>query len=264
MLRKYDNLNGAKVIRRRTFVKFLDDANFPNNKNPWGEADPNARLGDEKFFISRKMMENKMMAEFELVSSLELENINVPNRDISARYCNWVYRGYGCRYGCKSTTLTDGLDRPIADIRDNSFVIATGSNWRLNPELFPINKTAGDIHGAAGVLENKGRWETGNSAYSVGDYIYTVSDRVKNSQGFTANYFQNHPVYYVCKSGHTPSSNAFKPNIRSDLWVKDCCSKKISACKMRFDNEDFEGEDGINTDQTLPFGGFPGTDNFSY
>jgi hypothetical protein len=33
---------------------------------------------------------------------------------------------------------------------------------------------------------------------------------------------------------------------------------------MRFDNEDFEGEDGINTDQTLPFGGFPGTDNFGY
>lgn len=264
LLRKYDNLNGAKIIRRRTFIKFLDDANFPNNKNPWGEADPNAKLGDEKFFISRKMMENKMMAEFELVSSLELENVNIPNREISARYCNWVYRGYGCRYGCKSVSLADGFDRPISDIRDNSFVVATGANWRLNPDLFPINKTASDIHGSNGVLENQGRWETGNSSYSVGDYVYTVSDRVANSQGFTANYFQNHPIYFVCKSGHTPTSNAFKPNIRSDLWVKDECSKKISACKMRYDNEDFEGEDGINTNKTLPFGGFPGTDNFSY
>ena len=258
MLRKYNNLNGAKLIRRRTFVKFLDDANFPNDKNPWGEADPNAKLGDEKFFVSRKIIENKMMAEFELVSSLELENINIPSRDISARYCNWVYRGYGCRYGSKSASLTDGSDRPVADIRDSSFVIANGSNWQLNPDLFPIIKTAANING---VLVHKGRWQE-NSIYAVGDYIYTVSDRIANSQGFTANYYQNHPVYYVCKSPHTASSDAFKPNIRSDLWVKDCCSKKISACKMRFDNQDFD--DGINTNQTLPFGGFPGTDNFSY
>lgn len=266
ILRKYNNLNGAKLVRRRTFVKFLDDVNFPNEKNPWGEADPNAKLGDEKFFVSRKIMENKMMAEFELVSSLELENVNIPNREISARYCNWVYRGYGCRYGSKSASLTDGFDRPIADIRDSSFVVASGQGgyWQLNSELFPINKTGLDIHGVDGVLANSGRWETGNNTYAVGDYVYTVSDRVANSQGFTANYFQNHPVYYVCKSGHTPSSNAFKPNIRSDLWVKDCCSKKVSACKMRFDNEDFLNEDNINTDQTLPFGGFPGTDNFSY
>ena len=141
------------------------------------------------------------MAEFELVSSLELENVNIPSRDISARYCNWVYRGYGCRYGIRSASLTDGFDRPIGDIKDSSFVVAYGNQgqWQLNPELFPTNKIGGDIHGSGGVLQNKGRWKTGNSAYAVGDYIYTVSDRIANSQGFTANYFQNHPVYYVCK-----------------------------------------------------------------
>jgi hypothetical protein len=205
-----------------------------------------------------------MLAEFELVSSLELENVNIPNRDISARYCNWIYRGYGCRYGYKSSSLLDGFDRPVSDIRDNSFVISSATNWQLNGDIFPINKTAADIHGTQGVLSNSGIWKTGSNTYQVGDYVHVVSDRVANSQGFTANYFQNHPVYFVCKSGHSPTSNDFKPTKRSDLWVKDECSKKLSACKLRYDNEDFEGEDGINTNQTLPFGGFPGTDNFSY
>lgn len=265
LLRKYNNLNGAKLVRRRTFVKFLDDVNFPNNQNPWGAADSSARLGDEKFFISRKIVETKILVEFELVSSLELENVNIPNREISARYCNWIYRGYGCRYGYNSASLSDGFDRPISSIRDNLFVVPSGSDWQLNEDIFPINKTGTDIHGSVGgVLANSGRWQTGSHTYQVGDYIFTTSDRINNAQGFTANYFQNHPVYFVCKSGHSPTSNDFKPEKRADLWVKDECSKKLGACKFRFDNETYEGEDGINTDNALPFGGFPGTDNFGY
>ena len=264
LLRKYNNLNGAKVIRRRTFVKFLDDVNFPDNKNPWGSADPTSKLMDEKFFISRKVVENKIAVEFELASSLELENVNIPAREVSSRYCNWIYRGYGCRYGYRSNTLTDGFDRPISNIRDNLFVVADGTNWKLNPDVFPIAKTAANIHDSngGGVLVNSGRWATG-LAYNVGEYVFTVSDRVKNAQGFTANYFQNHPVYYVCKSGHTSSDN-IRPENRDDLWAKDECSKKISACKLRYDNEEYAGEDGINDGKSLPFGGFPGTDNFGY
>ena len=269
LLRKYNNLNGAKVLRRRTFVKFLDDVNFPNNKNPWGSADPTSKLMDEKFFISRKIIENKIAVEFELASSLELENVNIPAREVSARYCNWIYRGYGCRYGYRSSSLTDGKDRPVSNIRDALFVVADGaSTFKLNPDIFPNPKTGkDDIHasntdGSDGVLVNKGRWEP-TRAYAVGDYIFTVSDRVRNAQGFTANYFQNHPVYYVCKEAHT-SSDTIKPENRDDLWVKDECSKKIGACKLRYDNEEYAGEDLINSYQSLPFGGFPGTDNFGY
>jgi len=259
LLRKYNNLNGAKLIRRRTFVKFLDDENFPENKNPWGSADPNAKLLDEKFFVSRKILENKMLVEFELVSSLELENINIPSREISARYCNWVYRGYGCRYGYNSRSLLDGFDRPIADIRDNLLVVPDGGNWQLNPEVFSSPKIASSING---VLTNQGRWAVGQS-YSPGDYVHTVSDRIKNSQGLTANYFQNHPVYYVCKVTHI-ATDASRPQLNSNFWVKDECSKKINSCQFRYDNELYAGEDGINNDKSLPFGGFPGTDTFSY
>ena len=270
LLRKYNNLNGAKIIRRRTFVKFLDDVNFPNNKNPWGSADPTSKLMDEKFFISRKIIENKIAVEFELASSLELENVNIPAREVSSRYCNWIYRGYGCRYGYRSSSLTDGFDRPVANIRDALFVVpdpSVAGTFKLNPDVFPIAKASkGNIHSGSagdGILVNSGRWETG-LPYNVGDYVFTVSDRVRNAQGFTANYFQNHPVYYVCKSGHSNSSDATKPEKRDDLWVKDECSKKLGACKLRYDNSEYEGEDQVNTSQSLPFGGFPGTDNFGY
>jgi len=260
MLRKYNNLNGAKLVRRRTFAKFLDDINFPNNKNPWGSANPNARLRDDKFFVSRKVLENKLIVELELVSSLELENVQLPSRSVSARYCSWVYRGYGCRYGSTSEAIGDNKDRPVSDTDDNLMVTGSSNQWGLNEKNFPIPKTGENIDA---VLEAQGLWETGQN-YSVGDYIFRLSDRVSSSQALTSNYYQQHPVYYVCKSGHLASNNT-RPELRSDLWVKDSCSKKLGGCLQRFDNEDWSDDfNGINVSKDLPYGGFPGTEKYSY
>jgi lambda family phage minor tail protein L len=260
MLRKYDNLNGAKLVRRRTYAKFLDDVNFPNNQNPWGSANPNARLRDDKFFISRKTIENKLVVEFELVSSLELENVKLPSRTIASRYCSWVYRGFGCRYGSTSELIGDSKDRPVSDANDNLMVTGSFDNWALNSGIFPIQKTGTTIDN---VLEPSGLWETGKS-YGVGDYIFRLSDRVTSSQGLTANYYQQHPVYYVCKSGHLSTDNT-RPELRGDLWIKDSCSKKLGGCLQRYNNEDWGTDlNGINTNKDLPYGGFPGTEKYSY
>ena len=35
LLRKFNNLNNAKLVRKRTFAKFIDAANFPDGNNPW-------------------------------------------------------------------------------------------------------------------------------------------------------------------------------------------------------------------------------------
>lgn len=260
LLRKYDNLNGAKVVRRRTFAKFLDDQNFPGDKNPWGAANPNARLRDDKYFISRKTIENKLVVEFELVSSLELENVSLPARTIAARYCPWIYRSYGCRYGIQTESVGDSQDRPCANGDDTLFVTGSQLNWALNTSIFPIAKTGESIDE---VLIPSGRWETGKS-YSVGDYIFRLSDRINKAQALTNNYFQSHPVYYVCKSGHTSTDNT-RPEKRSDLWVKDVCSKKLRGCLHRFDNDDWADDlNLINNNKPLPYGGFPGTEKFGY
>ena len=258
LLRKYNNLNGAKLVRRRTFAKFLDDQNFPNNANPWGSANPNARLPDEKFFISRKNVENKMYVEFELISSLDLENVNIPAREVSARYCSWIYRGYGCRYGQNSLVIGDDLDRPVASVDDDLFVISSGGQFHLNPAMQCAGtKSASSV---SSVINARGMWETGVS-YSLGDYVFRMNDKVKNSQELTASFYSNHPTYYVCKSGHT-SSDLLRPERSAPVWARDACSKKLQGCKNRYNNSEYS--DGINNGKILRFGGFPGTERFSY
>jgi lambda family phage minor tail protein L len=257
LLRKYDNLNGAKLVRKRTFAKFLDDANFPNG-NPFGTANPDAKMPDDKYFISRKTSENKLAVEFELVSSLELENIEIPARKISSRYCHWIYRGYGCRYGYDKSTAGD--DRPVGDVNDNSLVTGAGTSFNLNTGLFAGNSYGSNQSTVNACLSGVGLWSGDRSAYHLGEYVFTLSDRALSGQGLTANYYQQHPVYYVCKTGHTPDVSE-PPHTRPDLWVKDVCSKKLGGCKLRFANDDLGG---VNANKTLPYGGFPGTESYSY
>ena len=256
LLRRYEDLNGAKVVRKRTFLKFIDDVNFPNNTNPWGSANPNARMPDDKYCISRKTSENKLSVEFELVSSLELENIEIPARKISSRYCTWIYRGFGCRYGYNKTEVKH--DRPIATTDDDTFVTGAGSSFNLNANLFTSIYST-DKPSVDDCIDAKGLWDAG-VAYTTGDYVFKLSDRVSEGQGLTSNYYQQHPIYYICKNGHT-SVNGQTPEKRPDLWIKDACSKKLFGCRLRYSNEDFGG---VNNNKDLPYGGFPGTENYSY
>jgi lambda family phage minor tail protein L len=268
LLRKYNNLNGAKVVRKRTFAKFLDDANFPGGSNPFGTANPNAKMPDDKYFISRKTSENKLAVEFELVSSLELENVEIPSRKISSRYCPFIYRGYGCRYGYNSSQ--DSHDRVVATVNDQLFVTGAGTSYGFNTDILnggPTTNHSKRIESSVDdLLTPKGLWSGNqtdggqNRTYTTGDYVFTYSNRALSGQGLTANYYQQHPVYYVCKSGHTTTVDE-PPNKRTDLWVKDACSKKLFGCKLRFANDDWGG---INTNKNLPYGGFPGTETYSY
>jgi lambda family phage minor tail protein L len=105
LIRRYNNLVGAKVVRKRTFAKFLDNQNFSENKNPYGSADATAGLEDQVFFILRRASENRAIVEFELASPLELDNVTFPKRSVIARYCGFHYRGNGCKY----------MGMPVAD-----------------------------------------------------------------------------------------------------------------------------------------------------
>lgn len=108
LIRRYNNLVGAKVIRKRTFVKFLDNQNFSDNKNPYGSADATAGLEDQVFYILRRSAENRAVVEFELSSPLEIEDVTFPKRSVIARYCGFHYRGNGCKYA----------GNPVADEND--------------------------------------------------------------------------------------------------------------------------------------------------
>ena len=102
IIKKRGDLVGKEVIRKRVYLKFLDNENFPNNINPFGIPDPESRFDDDIYKINKKITENKYVIEFELVSPLELEDVKVPARVMIAGYCPWKYRGDGCLYGQRS------------------------------------------------------------------------------------------------------------------------------------------------------------------
>ena len=94
--RERQDLVKTKVIRRRTFMKYLDAVNFTGGVNP--TADPTAALDDEIWYIDRKSSENKIFIEWEMVSALDLEGLMLPKRQCVQNVCTWQYRSSECSY----------------------------------------------------------------------------------------------------------------------------------------------------------------------
>lgn len=201
LLNKHQDLQFAKAIRKRTFIKFLDDVNFDGG-NPWSQADSSAEISNDTYLIGQKTAENKLFVEFELTSPLDLENFEVNNRVILSRYCNWYYRGNGCNYNGPPVETEEG--DPIYMSSESA------SKW-------------------ASVSVNA-EWKTGEY-YGIGDPAYLINKKIiLNNKDFPK-------VWYVCKSGHT-SEDLKRPDLNTNYWQKDGCSKKLHACKKRFQNVD--------------------------
>lgn len=110
-LLEFDDLIGCKVIRKSTFVKYLDKENFPDNINP--DASAQQHFPDEVWFINRKTHEDKYYIEFELSSAWDVQDQQVPGRSCSATLCAWKYRGPDCGYN----------GGPVADEQDNPVTV---------------------------------------------------------------------------------------------------------------------------------------------
>lgn len=204
-LKVFDGLLNAKVVRHRVFAKYIDAENFPElGYNPFGDSDSSKGFQEEIFYINRKTAENQAMVEFEMVSSLELENIVIPRRVVLASYCPFTYRGDCCGY--KSTqNFYDKDNNPLT------------------------------------ILSFQGVWSD-SKVYYVGDLVFRYTrhklsitpndDRSNANDHLDPTYSQN---YFVCKVEHSSSKNT-NPYKREDLWARDECPKTLPACKMRQGN----------------------------
>src|SRR5260364_193466 len=72
--RAFEDFVGCRLIRKRTFARFLDAVNFPEG-NP--EADPNQHFSDEIWCVDRKAAENAVYLEFELAASIDLPGVRL-------------------------------------------------------------------------------------------------------------------------------------------------------------------------------------------
>ncbi|MEX3690600.1 phage minor tail protein L [Paraburkholderia sp. BR14263] len=106
LCRMYNDLVGARVIRKRTLARYLDAVNFPEG-NP--TADPNEFFPDDLYFVNQKVREDVEVIEFELAVAFDVEGVQLPRRQVVRNACPWIYRGEGCGYG----------GGPVADAQDN-------------------------------------------------------------------------------------------------------------------------------------------------
>lgn len=204
----------AKLTRRRTFVKYLDDANFDGG-NPWGQADPSAELSNDTFVIGQKTAENKLFIELELTSPLDLENFEVNSRLLMSRYCSWYYRGNGCNYAGPPLETEYG-----ARIELNN---TSANNWKN--------------------LATENKWATGIS-YASGEPVFVENTKIIINPIQKLNTEKKLPpeyakIWYVAQQNHTATSDN-GPSVSETYWTKDGCNKKLNGCKKRFQSSEIQ------------------------
>lgn len=122
----FDDLVGAKVTRRRTLGKYLD-----NGTNP----DPSEEFPEDVYYIERKTGETSLSISWQLASKIDLEGLQIPRRIITQNYCIWKYRGSECGYN--GPPLANDRDGPLAG--DGS---AASSNYLNALDAFTDAKVA--------------------------------------------------------------------------------------------------------------------------
>jgi lambda family phage minor tail protein L len=236
LLQVHKDFKNAQFVRKRVSVKFIDDVNFEGG-NPFGEADPKAELTDETWLMGRKTQESRLFVEFELNSPLDLESFSVNSRSIISKFCYWQYRGEGCRYQGLPIERDDG--EKFQDLDGNG--VAPDDN----PSFFNSPRDIWSVSGE----------------YNKGNIVVTESPTI-----FLANPNPNlkgEPLKtaYVCVQDNRGQSPEGNPS----YWQKDGCTKKLSACRKRFNTIDlvaFEAGQNINSGfNAIQISGSPSEDD---
>lgn len=180
-----------------------------------------------------------------LLNSLEVKSINnYLGEKYDIRTASSLFSGYDIIAGEKFFNDQDGnMGVPVADENDRLFF------QESNNAKFKYYKNYGFKN-----LNYKGDYKK-DYAYQRGDFVkidteinYDFSKDVLTQDSELPSRF------FVCVSEN--GSKGFNPLDRTDIWIEDKCSKKISGCIARFRND--------SSSERIPFGGFPGTVTYSY
>jgi lambda family phage minor tail protein L len=115
LIRDYDNLRGAKLLRRRTMARYLDAANFAAGN---AGADPLAEFAPEVWMVDQCTGRNRLTVQWELRNPLDFDGVMLPARQVQPNYCPWLYRGSDCGYaGAAVAKVDDSATAVLAEDR---------------------------------------------------------------------------------------------------------------------------------------------------
>jgi lambda family phage minor tail protein L len=283
VLKDRNDLIGKSFIRKKVLGKDLDSSNFTDGINPYGASNFRTYIAYDKFLINLKKSENKEFVELELATKVDIQNINLPARKVTNDTCSWCYRGCGCNYGSTpdylGPSITDGLDTLSASLKNDASNFMKNNKGLLNSSWW-FEKVWGDYYdvgvpiadendkvflanykstlrsetyGLTG-LNYKGRWNK-TDVYVSGDFVYldyipNVPSDLKNDFILTTNNKQK--LFYVCVDSYSKNES---PDLNTDIWKQDQCSKTLRGCLLRFEDYVVLNEEN----KALPFGAFPST-----
>ncbi len=188
------SLVGARFIRRRVFARWLDDSNWPGG-NPYGTPNPSAAYDDEIWYVNRVVTENPEAVELETISPFELDNVQLPNRQILATICSAKYRDpETCGY--VGDPLTDRFGRSFTD---------------------------GPPDGYGFTLNSQGAWSS-STTYQPGDWVTVLSEN---------DFTYGETFVYVCSIPNTVGASN-NPQFNPYNWVQDACTHNVLGCKTHF------------------------------
>lgn len=236
MMNQMDDLVGAKLLRRRTFQKFLDSESTARN----------VQFPPDEFFIVQKTAENRMIVEFELGTGLDLDGINFPRLKVQSSYCSATYRGEGCRFAGQYAVANPSADlmvggsekfrgqwTPNAVYSVGDLTYSDGGVYSCIQQATGIPQRPSNASYWTRVQLSQGEYNSANS-YATGDVVFITI---------------NGSVHYFLASRAVPVGVS-PPN--AVYWSADSCAKSLVHCRMRFDPQRV----GL---VALPFNGFPGT-----
>ena len=113
----FDDLIGAKIIRRRTLGKYLDNGTSPNAAEEFPV---------DIFYIERKTSETSLSITWQLSNKIDLEGLQLPRRVITQNYCLWKYRGSECGY--TGPPIANERDQPLTGIDGSTQAFINASN----------------------------------------------------------------------------------------------------------------------------------------
>ena len=159
-----DDLVGAKVTRRRTLFKYLDNGPSP---------DSSQEFPDDIFYIERKTAETNIAITWQLASKIDLEGLLLPRRVITQNHCLWRYKGPECGYsGPPVANELDALPSggsPEANAYAQALQALLNANSALNSAEAELNaaRTAQEIACDVDIIERS------NPRFDLRNYPYT-------------------------------------------------------------------------------------------
>ena len=269
-----EDLMGERFTRRQTLAKYIDQ----------GGAE--YEFPKAEYIIDRVASKNQLMIQFELSSPFDLSGVRVPSRQVTGKYCPWVYKQWAAsntdvRSACYWTSSKiKGSDSPFLFFTiDNeplilNTVLPNASTWSSSTAY-----TAGNF-----VTHNTLTWQANTTSTNKTPYegsIYWKIVRIYTTWSNTTTYTVNTVdprkssyVFYLNEVWRASRSHTGKtPSNTSKYWERgDVCGKLLSSCKARYQavfhasssnsTHGYPKSDEFNTEVTLPFGGFPGTRKF--